>query len=127
MDRTLLAWLREQPSKKVTEDNLYQMNCAFFSFWEKQKSLLRALCENGKSSLLVERSVQSLSKEDVSVTGYFGADKNDHGDEIYRFYTSGVFSLVINWHQTGYRKSIEQMTQILELLLKSALFHPNAV
>ena len=118
VDKVLLQWMQVQPSRIVTEENMYDQNCAFFAFWAQQKSLLQALCDSGKTSLIVERSIQFLTKEDHTVVQYFGAHKSEHGEEIFRFCASGVFSLVIDWHQSGYQKSIEQMAQILEFLLQ---------
>lgn len=124
VDRTLLNWLNEDGGELTDIEQLYESSCQFFSYWQKQKPLLDALSVNKKSSLLVERCMLYLIHTERDVTRYFLTDKEEYAEEVLQFCLNGIFGLVTCWHQNGFRKSAEQMAEILVDLLQAQLLHP---
>lgn len=127
VDKVLLNGLKKNWGQSADHSELYESNCRFFSYWPEQKPLLNALCGNGKSSLLVERSMDYLAKEDQSIARYFNADNSENGDDILLFCLNGIYGLVVSWHRNGYQKSVEQMARILETMLQAPLLYPENV
>lgn len=125
VDKTLLNWLKHNWGKPAVPSELFETTCRFFSYWLEQKPLLNALCSNGKSSMLVERSMDYLAKEDRSIAKYFNADNSENGDEILEFCLNGIYGLVVSWHRNGYEKSVEQMARILGTMLQTPLLYPE--
>lgn len=93
---------------------------AYCAFWLERKALLSALSRSNMHSKLVQYTLkyssedaleQSLSREDL-----------DLGKEINLFVVSGMSSLLISWHQEGFRKTPMEMAQIaMRLLFKPLL------
>lgn len=127
VDKVLLNWLKKNWGQSADHSELFESNCCFFSYWLEQKPLLNALCSNGMSSMLVERSMDYLAKEDQSIARYFNADNSENGDEILLFCLNGIYGLVVSWHRNGYEKSVEQMARILETMLRTPLLYPGNV
>ena len=46
---------------------------------------------------------------------HIGSDNDAHERSLY--YTGGIMTLVLDWHKTGYAKSITKMAQILTKLI----------
>ena len=93
---------------------------AYCAFWLERKALLSALSRSNMHSKLVQYTLkyssedaleQNLSREDL-----------DLGKEINLFVVSGMSSLLISWHQEGFRKTPMEIAQIaMRLLFKSLL------
>lgn len=78
----------------------------FFYYWKQQKLLLDVLKASHKSSLLIERSVAHIQEEDSDILHHIGGENPHCSREIVLFFSSGCMALVIDWHETGYRKSV---------------------
>lgn len=113
LDHTLLDGETYQPDPTVNAGGLH----CFFAFWREQKDLLDVLKMNQSSALLTERALRHILKENADVQHCFGADSIPYGREALLFYVSGIFSLVLNWHDQGYAQSIDQMSQAMMYLL----------
>ena len=70
-------------------------------------------------SLLTERAVRHAMSEDSMAKYCFGTAKSEYGRESLKFYISGIFSLVLDWHKHGYDKSIDEMSKLLLYLLQT--------
>jgi len=40
------------------------------------------------------------------------------------FYVSGIFALVMDWHQSGYARSIDEMSELLNSLMRKSPVKP---
>ena len=89
----------------------------FFQYWKDQHMLLDALSQNNLSMLLVERMLVYTTQEEQEFRILY---QNHLGEAHERslFYIGGIMSLLLDWHQSGYKKSITQMSKILEELVK---------
>ncbi len=89
----------------------------FFRYWKEKKLLLDGLDRCSGSPLLLARSVRHVLKEDANVSKTFGTDSFGYEEETMVFFLSGLFSLVLHWHETGYSRSVEEMAELVQHLL----------
>lgn len=113
IDHTLLEAEHFLPDKSVGPGDLHR----FFAFWRTQEDLLDVLLRHSNSSLLTDRAVRHVLNEQSNIVHTFGADAEKYGFETIVFYLTGIFSLVLTWHQQGYPHSIDEMSQLLMTLL----------
>ena len=88
----------------------------FFQYWKEQDLLLVALNRNNMSLLLVERMINYIFQEENEFRVFFHDTLND-AHERSLFYIGGIMTLVLDWHQNGYQKSVLQMAEILSDLI----------
>lgn len=89
----------------------------FFQYWKEHQSLLDALSQNNLSMLLVERILEYVTNEEREFRILF-QDQGSDAHERSLFYIGGIMSMVLDWHKTGYQKSVTQMSKILDELIK---------
>ena len=88
----------------------------FFRYWKEQQGLLDALARNAMSARLIERMALHVTQEERDFQIFLKARENDaHARSL--FYIGGTMTLVLDWHRSGYDKSILQMSQILNNLI----------
>ena len=88
----------------------------FFRYWKEQHLLLEALTRNHRNLLLVERMLNHIIQEENefrSIVPFSDVDAHERN----LFYIGGVMTLVLDWHQNGYQKSILQMSKTLNGLI----------
>ena len=88
----------------------------FFRYWKEKRSLLDALVRNNLSMLLVERMLDYITREEQEFRIFF-RDQMGNAHERSLFYVGGIMTLVLDWHRTGFSKSILHMSQILSDLI----------
>jgi len=91
----------------------------FFAFWRTQKDLLDVLLKHQNSGMLTDRAVRYILKEQPDFVHLFGADSGKYGFETIVFYITGIFSLVVTWHNQDYRYSLDEISAILMNLLST--------
>ena len=116
IDHTLLEGQSYVPDESVGPGELHR----FFAFWKSQKDLLDILSKHQNSHMLTDRAIRHVMREDSLILHTFGADIGSFGTETILFYLSGIFSLVLIWHQQGYNRSIDEMSNLLMSLLSTA-------
>ena len=113
IDHKLMEASTYQPDASVGPGELHR----FLAYWKEQKDVLYALSANKVNSLLAERAIQFILREDSDLQHCFGTDEMPYGREAMRFYITGVFALVLAWHSNGFDKSIDELSRILMHLL----------
>lgn len=93
----------------------------FFLYWQSQKDLLDALRQNQLWSIMLERMIGSALQEDYDVWRWLRADDPENRLDILVFDLSGIMGLVFRWHDSGFRKSPEQMAALITELTKKPL------
>ena len=88
----------------------------FFQYWKEQDLLLVALSRNSMNLLLVDRMINYIFQEEDEFRIFF-RDTLNEAHERSLFYIGGIMTLVLDWQQSGYRKSVIQMAQILSDLI----------
>lgn len=94
-----------------------------FSFWKNRRKLIDALQRSNLNGMLVERAV-SIAKEEKLMPGYVRAWEDMLKDVAMSFAVCGLMSMVIQWHNEGYRIPTEKMAQAAVTMLSRPLI-PN--
>ena len=115
LDHTMLEAESFIPESSVGPGNLHK----FFAYWRSQKPLLDVLQKNRSSSMLAEAAIRHMLKENSEYLYVFGVNENGFRPDILRFYVSGVFALVLEWHQQDYAASIDELSATLMYLLST--------
>lgn len=114
IDHTFLDFENYQPDVSIVgRGGMHR----FLGYWKEQKRLLDALTISLTSSVLTERAVLHVMKEDHVTRNSFSADSTPCCRETIVFFITGLFALVLDWHQQGYARSIDEMAQLLVSLL----------
>ncbi len=92
----------------------------FFLFWRQHSTLLEALERSRLSGMLVERSTSHALQERL-MPRYLKSMPGKVQDMAVTFAVCGLFSLVIQWHHTGYREPPEEMARLAGLMLTRPL------
>lgn len=115
IDHSLLNSSNYEPDPSVGSGELHR----FFAYWQTQEDLLDALLKHQNSALLTDRAVRFTLNENTSMVHLFGADQGRFGFEMIVFYITGMFSLVLTWHQQGYPHSIDDMAALVTDILEN--------
>ena len=89
----------------------------FFGFWRTQGKFLDALAAANISTLLSQRAILYTMKECPDCQHMFGSDENEYSWETIIFYLSGLFALVLNWHDHGFDRDIDALSDLAMYLL----------
>ena len=86
----------------------------FFQYWQNRCTFLDAVCSNGLTPLLLERTtvIVDRMKENVS-SGNFAQDQVEY------FIAHGLMSTVLRWHHFGFRSTPEEMAEVFGQVLHS--------
>lgn len=123
IDHTLMRYeIRElwlAPSNSATA---YSELENYFAFWLKQKPLLDVLARSGLSGVLVERSIAYALQESgfrvkPNVPVMLGQQEN-----AILFVISGLMTMTVHWHHSGYAASVSQMAQMAANVMTKPLF-----
>ena len=118
LDHTFLDFMIYEADPGTAVGGLH----SFFQFFKDKKELLDALQKSDLEYLLTDRAMDFVFQEDAARLRHFGADVDEFGREIMLFYLNGIFSLVYDWHDRGYEKTVDQMcTLIMRLFSTTAV------
>lgn len=92
----------------------------FFVFWKKHNDLIDALLRSNLSGMLVERAM-NLAKQEQLMPGYVRSWEDTLQDVAMSFTVCGLMSMVIQWHNEGYRIPTERMAQAAVTMLSRPL------
>lgn len=91
----------------------------FFSFWLEQRKLLDALAKNSFSTLLMQRVMMFVVREETHIFSAFGVQDLAVDMDVLIYHFTGMIALVARWQDTGYQKTVDEMAQQLENLTRS--------
>lgn len=92
----------------------------FFQFWRAHSRLLDAVIRSNLGGMLVERAV-SLAKQEELMPGYVKDWSDLLQDIAMSFVVCGLMSMVLQWHNDGYRITVEKMAQTAVTMLSRPL------
>jgi len=108
LDHALLSAESFVPDTSVKRGGMHH----FFAYWKSQKTLLDALLNNRISALMSQQAVGHVLRERPEIVECFGADDSAYTREMVMFYLSGLFALVLDWHERNYDRSIDEMSAL---------------
>lgn len=120
IDRIILEYESFVPDSSVASGDLRRS----LAYWKAQKPLLDVLTRDQMSALLIERCLYHATHEDPSLMETFGITDTDCHREMLLFYLSGILSVIMHWHGTGYARSIDEMADLLTVLMQKAPVKP---
>ena len=88
----------------------------FYEFWYSQKNLLDALGRSELSNVLYERAMMVSRDSDMLEFNFYRAPRNLQ-DVAVSFVTSGLMTLVLQWHRDGFRETPREMAEMTRHLL----------
>ncbi|MBQ2901036.1 MAG: TetR/AcrR family transcriptional regulator [Agathobacter sp.] len=117
IDHTLLDYSQfETPYTSESPDGIKEI-LQYLSYWQVHKPLLDALGKNGLSTKLIERVLIHAWREDTGFLQLLHAKGNISDPSNVLFAVSGIITLIVTWHHSGYQESKEQLaTTIYQLL-----------
>lgn len=89
----------------------------FFGYWRTQEKFLEALYKNHISTLLTQRAIIYTMNEAPDCRHVFGSDSEENSWETMIFYLSGMFALVLDWHERGFARHIDELCDLCMHLL----------
>lgn len=117
IDHTYLNYAHYLPDRSLIHDGANRELQTFFLYWREQNALLDALKACQKSGLLVLRSLEHVLHDDSDTLRLLGAADNHYSREITLFFVSGIMTLIVDWHEAGYDRSVTEMAELMQLLL----------
>lgn len=83
----------------------------FFSYWEKRKNLLDVLQKSGLSDILINRIFKGF---DESVY----RENSSNEDLRYSGYIAAIMTMLLSWHHSGMKQSVEEMSAQVKHMFK---------
>ena len=120
LDHTLMEF-HQIDIEEGTMDGAQSDLTRFFVFWYGRRDLLTALQRSRLSGLLVERAKFHALHERLMPEYLLKKDGIVQQMSI-TFTVSGLLSMVLSWHNDGYRESPKKMAQIAESMLTKPLW-----
>lgn len=123
IDHTLMEFEEYAANYRQGKTRSIQLDLeSFFLFWIENKNLLDALARSGLSGILVNRAVSFALTDDVLPVRFLPNDKREMQRHITMFGVCGLMSMVLNWHDTGYERTAEEMSRIAVRMISRPLF-----
>ena len=94
----------------------------FFRFWLERRDLLDVLRGSGLSGILIERAINFALSDVVMPRRFLPEDTEQMQKHITMFGVCGLLSMVLSWHEDGFRESPEELSVVAARLLGKPLF-----
>lgn len=120
LDHTLMDYIHYAGSSDSIGGEILSEPASLFAYWRQHEQILDLLDQAGKTSLLLERTVNHVMTEQQEVKLHFGVADHPYAEDILRFYFSGIMGLLTSWHKAGYTRTEEQMADLMNELLYTA-------
>jgi len=126
VDHTLLELESFPSSVKSMNSNIYRSELIrFFQFWREQKPFLDALKFSGLSGVLVTRTIDYALSNSGVTRRFLQNNELNSWEYGTTFGVCGLMAMVLNWHNSGYPLSVEQMAEIAVTLMTEPLIQSH--
>lgn len=96
----------------------------FFDFWLMQRRLLDALERSGLSGVFMGRAIYYAVNEHGGPVSAFPKCETFLYDQAVTFITSGLMSIMLQWHHAGYNRTPREMAELATIILSRPLLSP---
>ena len=93
---------------------------SFFTFWKEQHRFLDILNRNYLGGVLMMRAVHQ-NNIPMEYGGYEGVGGETEEDYLTIFLISGMMTMMVQWYQSGFKKSIAELSEISEYLFRTPI------
>lgn len=122
IDHTLMDFIANFVGGGVHET--YDTMAKFFSFWQNHKPLLDSLSRSGLSGILIQRSITIATMDDIVTKSFFPTFSKNLRSHGLVFFVSGLMSLVIGWHNSGFDATPNEMADVASRIITQPMFVP---
>ena len=105
------------PDGAIAQRDLYEH---YFRYWKGLSPLLTALCQNQLATCLFERTMLCMDQEEHELRSLLQSRSRDDSYEQTLFIVCGITGILLNWHNSGYRKTPAQMAATLDRLMQNS-------
>lgn len=128
IDHTLMDYAKFRlPQEALLPDAPAELQ-RFFAYWHHHKPLLDVLQGNQLGSLLLQRTIEHVTREEFGALRWLGALNQPEALDKVTFYITGIMSLILSWHLSGYARSPSEMSALLlDLMLHAPISQMEAL
>ena len=94
----------------------------FFRFWHHHRPLMDALQRNELSTVLIGRCVHMAATGNIIPRRFLFQEDPETRKAVAQFSISGLMTMVLDWHHSGYPTSAAYMGKMAVRLLSQPLF-----
>jgi len=98
----------------------------FFAFWVVHADLLNALSRSGLTGILLQRSITLALDGNLLAKKLIPSESTHAQEYAVTFLVSGLISLVMQWHRSGFQEPPRQLATIAARLMTQQLIVPPA-
>lgn len=124
LDHTLLDYAKYEIADLSTSFTAPKQIVQYLSYWQKQKPLLDALEANGISTRLIERVLRHAWQQDTGFLKILEVGGKEVDPNTVLFAVSGIITLVVSWHHSGYKEPREQLAVSIFRLMTQPIATP---
>ena len=119
MDHMIMDFSGEffKDDENATHDTLER----FFVFWIERRNFLDALEKSGFAAVLVQRSISKAMEEDKLAKSFISSDDDETRAYMVSCLISGLMSIVLQWHLTGFKTEPREMAKMAAALITQPL------
>ncbi len=94
----------------------------FFLFWLNRRKMLDALHRSSMSGMLIERSIGYALSDVVFPGRFLPGESRRTQNHVVMFSVCGLMSMMLQWHESGFQESAQDLAWIATRLLTQPLF-----
>ena len=113
IDHSLLDLEKSAFSANTYDNEEMEIYYSFLRYWVEKKRLLDVLGKHHFTTLLIQRAVSFIISEEAASLSRFGINDPQRDIDTLLYHLTGMLSVIVYWHDTGYTKPIHDMAEEL--------------
>lgn len=118
IDHTLMSYSHFEPVGCRNETQKYLL------FWKTNSNWLDVIIKNGFIDILLERLIYLVTQEDLPLQNVLGATDTKYRRNVLIFNLGGLMGLIVDWHNSGYLLSTDELALLIRSLMTNPLVKP---
>ena len=103
--------------------NLLAQTAAYLSYWKEHSDFLSMVCFQNMKSLVIDRSHLYFLNQNVDILEHLSTPEVKADDTTLWLFAAFRFTVLLQWHEQGYKLPVEEMAQKYLRMLTSPLLH----